>query len=182
MPHRQPHSTEYMPHHTQYVSLVAAPVLDVLRDQRLTIPLALLNISEKDAGYRYAQDKWSIREVVGHISDAERIFQFRALVFARGDAPSLPRYAPDEYVANSGFDGRTMQSLIDEFLAVRESTLHLFETLEPHAWDRSGTISGGVVSVRAMAYIAAGHAQRHLNVLYERYGIAETASDIVSVA
>ena len=144
MPHQRPQPHEYLPHHLQYLSLVSGPVLDVLSEQRTAIPRALADISEEAAGYRYAPDKWTIREVVGHISDAERIFQFRALVFARGDAPALPRYAPDEYVAHSGFDRRTMASLVDEFLAVRESTLYLFRTLDPEAWNRSGTISGGV--------------------------------------
>ena len=182
MPHQRPQSNEYQPHHMQYISLVTAPVLATLREQRLTIPQSLRDISEADAGYRYASGKWSIREVVGHISDAERIYQFRTLVFARADPAALTRYEPDEYVEHSGFERRTMQSLIEELLAVRESTLQLFGNLDPEAWDRRGTISGGFVSVRAMAYIAAGHAQRHMNVLYERYGIGKTASEAVSVA
>ena len=181
MSHQRPQPTEYLPHHERYISLVIAPVLTALRDQCRTIPQALTGISEADAGYRYAPGKWSIRQVVGHISDAERIFQFRALVFARGDAATLPRYDPDSYVEHSGFEHRTMQSLIDELLAVRESTQYLFETLEPEAWDRNGTVSGGFISVRALAYIAAGHAQQHLNVLYERYGIGERSA-AVSVA
>jgi DinB superfamily len=181
MPQQQLQPDEYLPHHVQYVSLVPAPILDVLRDQRITIPHALRGISEAQADHRYAPDKWNIRQCVGHMSDAERIFQFRALVFARENAASVPRYSPDEYVERSGFEHRTMQSLIEEFVAVRESTLHLFRTLQPDAWNRTGTISGGIVSVRAMAYIAAGHAQRHLNVLYERYGLSEPG-EAVSVA
>jgi hypothetical protein len=182
MPHQRPQSNEYLPHHERYISLVIAPVLTALREQRRTIPQALRGLSDSDAGYRYAPHKWSIREVVGHTSDAERIFQFRALVFARGDSPTLPRYDPDSYVEHSGFEQRTLQSLIDEFLAIRESTLCLFEHLGPEAWDRRGVVSGGSVSVRGLAYIAAGHAQQHLNVLYERYGIGERVSATISVA
>ena len=182
MPDRRPQPDEYLPHHNQYISLVSAPVLTVLRDQRLTLTQSLSGVTDADAGYRYATGKWSIREVVGHISDAERIYQFRALAFARADAATIPRYDPDAYVEHSGFERRSMQSLIEELLAVRESTLHLFENLEPQAWDRKGTLSGGPLSVRALAYIAAGHAQRHLNVLRERYGVGQSASESVSVS
>jgi hypothetical protein len=181
MPHRLPQPNEYSPHHERYISLVTAPVLTALRDQERTLPQFLRGISDTDAGYRYASGKWSIREVVGHIFDAERIYQYRALSFARGEAGVLPGYDPDEYVVNSGFDHRTMHSLIDEFLAVRESTLRLFTSLDPSTWDRRGMVSGGFVSVRALAYIAGGHAQRHLNVLAERYGVAKPMSEAVSV-
>ena len=180
MPHRRPQPDEYLPHQNQYISLVTAPVLDVLREQRRTLPQSLRSVAEADADYRYASGKWSIREVVGHISDAERVYQYRALSIARGAADALPRYDPDGWVEHAGFAGRTMQSLIDEFLAVRESTLSLLEHLEPEAWDRRGTFSGGSVSVRAQAFIAAGHAQRHLDVLHERYGIVRLASEAVA--
>jgi hypothetical protein len=166
----------------QYISLVDGDVLDTLREQLITIPDALSGITDADAGYRYAPNKWSIREVVGHMSDAERVYQFRALAFARNDAISLPRYDPDDYVTHSGSDRRSMRSLIEEILAVRESTLQLFENLEPAMWDRNGTVSGGIISVRATAFIAAGHAQRHMNVLRERYGVAVAQSDAVSIA
>ena len=179
MPHQRPQPNEYCPHHERYLSLVTAPVLTVLREQQHTLPSMLRGVSEEDGGYRYAAGKWSIREVVGHISDAERIFQYRALVFARNDRVALPRYDPDGYVELAGFDHRTIDSLVDEFLAVRASTLHFFENLAPEAWSRSGTISGGFVSVRGMAFIAAGHAQQHLNVLRDRYGVYEP---VVSVA
>ena len=182
MPNQPPHSNEYCPHHGRYVSLVTTPVLTALRDQRSTFDELPRAIADVDAGYRYASGKWSIREVVGHISDAERIFQFRALAFARGDTAPLPRYEPDAYVEISGFDHRTLQSIVDELLSVRESTLHFFENLDASAWDRKGTVSGGFVSVRALGYITAGHAQQHLNVLHERYGVGEPASAAVSVA
>ena len=155
-------------------------MLDVLREQRRTLSQSLRSVAEADADYRYASDKWSIREVVGHISDAERVYQYRTVAIARGVVDALPRYDPDAWVEHSGFGRRAMQSLIEEFLAVRESTLCLLEHLEPEAWDRRGTFSGGSVSVRAQAFIAAGHAQRHLDVLRERYGIARFASETVA--
>ena len=182
MPQQRPQPNEYCPHHARYLSLVSAPVLDTLREQRGVFAELPRAIAEEDAGYRYETGKWSIREVVGHMSDAERIFQFRALAFARGDTAPLSRYDPDSYVELSGFDHRNLQSIVDELLAVRESTLSFFENLDASAWDRRGTVSGGFVSVRALGYIAAGHAQQHLNVLHERYGVGELASAAVSVA
>ena len=171
MPDRLPQPHEYSPHHERYISLVTTPVLTALRDQERTLPQFLRGVSEADAGYRYASGKWSIREVVGHIFDAERIYQYRALCFARGESGVLPGWDPDEYATHAGFEQRTMHSLIDEFLAVRESTLRLFNSFDRSAWDRRGMVSGGFLSVRALAYIAVGHAQRHLNVLAERYGV-----------
>jgi len=171
MPLQRPQPTEHAPHHQQYLSLVSGPVLDALHAQKRSLPQFLAGVSEADADHRYAPGKWSIREVVGHISDAERIYQFRALAFARGDAAAMPRYDPDGYVEQAGFDRRTMGSLIDEFLAVRESTLQFFAGLDAAAWDRKGTVANAPLSVRALAFIAAGHAQRHLNVLAERYGV-----------
>jgi hypothetical protein len=182
MPHQRPQSNEYSPHHERYLSLVSAPVLGTLRDQRNIFAELPRVIAESDAGYRYENGKWSIREVVGHISDAERIFQFRALAFARGDTAPLSQYDPDGYVERSGFDHRTLRSIVDELLAVRESTLSFFENLDAAAWNRKGTVSGGFVSVRALGFIAAGHAQQHLNVLYERYGVGDPSSAAVSVA
>jgi DinB family protein len=182
MPHQRPRPDEYSPHYERYISLISGPVLSVLDEQRRTLPELLRGLSEEDAGYRYADGKWSIREVVGHISDAERIYQFRALVFARGDATALSRYDPDGYVEHAGFEERTLSSIIDEFLVVRAGTLNFFHNLATPAWSRDGTVSGGRISVRALAWIAAGHLQQHVNVLTERYGVREPASATVAVA
>ena len=176
MPQQRPQPNEYAPHHERYVSLISGPVLTALDEQRRTVTDMLRGIAESDAGYRYAPGKWTIREVVGHISDAERIFQFRALAFARGDTAALSRYDPDAYVAHSGFDDRSMQSLIEELFIVRAATINFFENLAAPAWSRGGTVSGAFISVRGLAYIAAGHAQQHLNVLRDRYGVRESSA------
>jgi len=172
MPDRRPASDEYAPHHALYIDLVTAPVLDALRGQPAEVARILATIDEERAGYRYRPGKWSVREVVGHLSDAERVYGFRAMALARNDANPLPKYDPDGYVAAASFDDRTMASLIDEFLAVREATIRFFENLPADAWSRRGLMGGNPLSVRALAFIAVGHVTRHVNVLRERYGIA----------
>jgi DinB superfamily len=172
MPTRRPESQEHSPHHHHYIELVPeGPVLETLRRQRDDVERILLAIDEERLGYRYAPGKWTVREVVGHMADAERIYDYRALAFARGDAGAMPKYDPDGYVAAAGFDNRTMTSLVRELVATRDATLQLFENLPHEAWERGGTLGGNFLSVRALAFIAAGHWQRHLNVLHDRYGL-----------
>ena len=173
MPDRRPAPDEYAPHHETYIALVALPVMDTLRAQRAEVLRLADVVTEEGAGFRYAEGKWTIRECVGHLSDAERIYNFRALAFARNDPAPLPRYDPDAYVEHADFESRTMRQLVDEFLAVREGTLALFGSFAPEVWSRAGTMGGARVTVRGQAWIAAGHVARHLNVLYERYGVAK---------
>jgi len=172
MPDLRPQTNEYAPHHEKYISLVASPVLPVLREQRDSVPAALLMIPEERGGYRYEPEKWSVREVIGHLSDAERIYQYRATSIARGETGPLGTYDPDSYVAAAGFDARTIASLVDEFVAVRNATLALFGNLPHEAWPRAAQFSEASVSVRGWAHIAAGHVARHLSVLRDRYGLA----------
>jgi DinB family protein len=171
MPERRPQRDEYAPHHSSYIELVSAPVLTALRNQRGEIERLRSSVAEDRAGFRYQPEKWSIREVVGHLSDAERVYGYRAMALARNDGNPLPKYDPDGYVAAALFDARTMGSLIDEFLAVREGTIQFFENLPSEAWSRRGTMGGNPLSVRALAFIAVGHVARHLNVLRERYAV-----------
>ena len=120
-------------------------------------------------GHRYAEDKWSIREVVGHVIDAERTFAVRALAFARGDRSHFPSFDQNAYAAASGADRRTLASLADELSAVRASTLTLLHSFEDDAWDRRGTASGFEFTVRSLAWIIAGHSRHHRRVVAERY-------------
>jgi hypothetical protein len=172
MPHRRPEAHEHAPHHRRYIDLVTSPVLDTLREQRNEVRRLLPPIDDPVAGFRYAPGKWTVREVVGHMSDAERVYGYRALAIARGDGDALPKYDPDGYVAAADFDRRTMPDLVEELLAVRESTLQFFENLPQEAWDRSGTMGNAPLSVRALAFIAAGHLEQHLRILHDRYGIS----------
>jgi hypothetical protein len=171
MPTQRPKPDEYAPHQEMYVSLIEAPVLDVLRAQESRISSLPDLISEERASYRYHEKKWSVREVVGHMTDAERVYQYRALVLARGGDPELRKWDPDGYVAEAGYGSRPIAALADELLQVRKATTLLFENLPEAAWSRGGTLNGKPLSVRALAFIAAGHFQRHLNVLHERYGL-----------
>jgi hypothetical protein len=171
MPDRRPQSDEHAPHHLHYISLVTKPILVALREQRTEVARALIGVREEAAAFRYAEGKWSVREVVGHLSDAERIYTYRALAMARRDDAPLPKFDPDGYVAAAQFETRKLPRLVDEFLAVRDSTIDFFENLPDAAWSYDGTLNDARVSVRAMAYIAAGHVKRHLDVLRDRYGI-----------
>ncbi len=171
MPDKRPQPTEYAPHQELYVSLVPAPVLGALRAQEAQIRALPQRISDEQAAFRYAPGKWTAREVVGHMADAERVYQYRALALARGDAGNLPKYDPDGYVEEAGFESRTIADIAEEMLAVRQATLSLFANLPREAWSREGTLNGKPLSVRALAFIAAGHFARHVNVLGERYGI-----------
>lgn len=171
MPDRRPQSDEHAPHHQRYIDLAATPILETLSDQCAKIERLIPAVPEARAGFRYAPEKWTIREVVGHLSDAERVYGYRTLAIARADPNPLPKYDPDGYVREASFDARTMTDLVVEFLALRESTIQFLRHLPASAWSRSGTMGGHPLSVRALAFIAAGHVEQHLDVLRERYGV-----------
>lgn len=166
----RPAKDEYAPYYERYTSLV--PEGDVVEtlSRQLAETLALLGtVPEEKADSRYEPGKWSVKEVVGHIIDAERIFAYRALRFARGDRTPLPGFEQDGYIEAANFGARTLGDLADEFENVRRSTLKLFGNLDADAWLRRGAASDNEVSVRALAYIIAGHERHHVGVLRERY-------------
>jgi len=173
----RPEETEYLPYYERYVSLVPGDnILEVLGNQ-LDETLALLrSVPETRAGFRYAEGKWSVKELVGHMIDTERIFAYRALRFARNDRTPLPGYEQDDYIRNASFDACTLADLAAEFESVRRSTLFLFKHLDTDAWMRKGLASEAEVSVRALAYIIAGHELHHREILRDRYLSAEKAS------
>ena len=141
----------------------------VLSEQAADTLTLLRGISDDQSRHRYAPDKWSIRQVVSHINDAERVFAFRAFWFARGFDTPLPSYDQDAGMPFAMADERPWRSHADEFAAVRTATVALFESLPDAAWDRRGIASGSPVSVRALAYICAGHVAHHRGVLEARY-------------
>lgn len=172
----RPEPTEYATYYGRYISLVDGDdLLEVLNHQPSKMQLALSNLSESDAGYRYAPGKWSIREVVGHIIDTERVFGYRAFCIARGEKVSLPGFDEKEYAQNSGHDATPLAELLEEFESVRRSNLLLFRHLLPQAWESMGVASENPVSTRALAYILAGHVIHHLTVLEERYAVKPSA-------
>lgn len=166
----KPHTTEYLPYYSRYVALVPdGDILTVLRKQ-MEETLALLgSIPEVRADFRYAPDKWSIKELVGHMIDSERIFAYRALRFARNDKTPLPGYEQDDYVSNASFGSCKLADLASEFESVRRSNLFLFRHLDGDAWMRKGLANDSEASVRALAHIIAGHELHHREILRNRY-------------
>jgi len=168
----RPDASEYAPFYHGYVSSVPdGNIVELLRSGGRELLEAIGRIPEDRGGYRYGPEKWSIREVIGHLIDAERIFSYRALRVARGDRTPLAGFEENSYVKTAGSDARTIADLARELAAVRESTVLLFESMPDEAWGRSGIASENEVSMRALAYIVAGHSRHHLRILRERYGV-----------
>jgi hypothetical protein len=166
----RPDPTEYAAYYGKYVSLVPHGDILTTLDQQLDDTLSLLRcITESQSAFRYAPDKWSIRELVGHIIDTERIFSYRALRFARKDETPLPGFDQDVFNENASFDDYPLVELASEFEHVRRSTIFLFKHLEADAWLRRGIASDNEVSVRALAFILAGHELHHVGILRTRY-------------
>lgn len=166
----RPDSTEYAPYYGKYVSLVPdGPIVATLGNQIETTLDLLRGLSETQGDSRYAPGKWTIKELVGHVIDAERIFAYRALRIARNDKTPLPGFEQDDFVAGANFNAIPLAELTDELAAVRESNLRMFRHLTDDAWLRRGTASDNEVSARALAYIIAGHELYHLDILKTRY-------------
>jgi uncharacterized damage-inducible protein DinB len=166
----RPHNDEAAPYYFNYINQVAGedplPIIESQLDDSLAF---LSGISEDQSLYRYAPDKWSIRQVLNHVTDTERAFAFRALWFARGFDTPLPSY--DQNIAASGAEADKVAwaAHIEEFRRVRLSTISLFRNLPPEAWTRSGIASDNRFTVRALAYIIAGHVTHHEAVVRQRY-------------
>jgi hypothetical protein len=166
----RPDETEYVPYYSKYISLVADGDVLAALEAQIAETLALLrSIPESQAGFRYAPDKWSMKELVGHLIDSERIFAYRALRFARNDKTPLPGYEQDDYIRNASFDNCSLADLAAEFESVRRATLYLFKHLDREAWTRRGLANDSEASVRAIAYIIAGHELHHREILRTRY-------------
>jgi uncharacterized damage-inducible protein DinB len=166
----RPDESEYTPYFEKYVALVPeGDIVEILSQQGEETLALLRSIDEAHAGYRYAPDKWSIKQVVGHINDTERIFAYRALRFARGDSTPLPGYEQDDYARNGDFDARTLADLAAEFASIRAATVALLRSLDADAMHRRGKANDNEVSVRALAHIIAGHELHHVQVLRTRY-------------
>lgn len=168
----RPAADEHAAYYGKYVALVEDDPLDALRGLAQSTPALLLRATDEQAVFRYAPGKWSVKQVVGHLCDVERVFGYRALRIARADATPLPGFDEDAWAAASGADARTMTDLVAEYRAVRAATEALFDTFDDAAFARRGTANGHPVSVRALAHIIAGHERAHVAMLHERYGLA----------
>ena len=165
-----PQRTEAAEYYFKYIDQVAGDDICKILQQQLADTLALLRgISEHQSLHRYAPGKWSIREVINHLSDTERVFAFRAFWFARGFDSPLPSFDENVAVPAAHPDERSWSCHVEEFETVRAATMALFQNLPTHAWSRRGVASDNLFTVRAIAYIAAGHVTHHLKILRERY-------------
>lgn len=162
---------EYAPYYQKYVDLVGADVLGQLESQHASTHALLERLDEQKALHRYAPGKWSVKEVIGHIADGERVFAYRALRFARADETPLPGFDENTWVPEGLFDARPVAELAAELATVRAASLALFHGLPANTHLRRGRANDNPVTVRALATIIAGHEAHHVAILRERYGV-----------
>jgi hypothetical protein len=166
----RPESDEFYEYYEQYISKVPdGNLISLLREQAVETVTLLQDLSPQQANFAYAPGKWSIKEVIGHISDAERIFAYRALRIGRQDETPLASFDENAYVKHGNFGSRSLPDLLEEFQVVRASSIHLAKSMDAEALARRGTASGHGISVRALFYIIAGHERHHVGLLRERY-------------
>lgn len=166
----KPAPTEYAEYYGKYVSLgPETGIVDALEENGTKTVSVLRGLSEEQGNYAYAEGKWTIKQLLGHVNDGERIFAYRALRIARNDKTALSGFEQDDYVATADHNSLPLSALIDEFEAIRGASVQLFRNLPEAAWTREGTASDNPVSVRAIAYILAGHERHHMAILKEKY-------------
>jgi hypothetical protein len=169
----RPEATEYAPYYEKYVTRVPeGDIVTVLDDQLRETVAFLEGVPADQATVLHPPYTWSIKQVVGHVNDCERIFGYRALRFARNDATPLPGFDQDVYVKEANFDALPLADLVAEFEALRRANVCFFRSLSPAAWARGGVANDNPVTVRALAYIMAGHVRHHLAILRRRLGQA----------
>lgn len=167
-----PDSDEYADFHRGYIAAVSgeSDALVVLERQRAAIE-RLRALSGRQADHRYAEGKWSVKDVIGHLSDGERVVAYRLLRIARGDQTPLPGFDEKLFVAAAHAERRALNDLVDELAAVRASTLILVRSLDESALTARGTVNAWSLTARGLIFIIAGHFQHHMNILQERYGV-----------
>ena len=168
----RPASEDAAPAHQAYIALVPEEdVLSAMEQQSSATQKILASLDEAKASYRYAPGKWSIKELVGHLADAERVLSYRALAVARGETQPLPGFDEDVYVRNAGFDAWRIGNLAEQYALVRRATIVFFSHIPEAAWERRGIANDQAVTPRALAYSIVGHERHHLNILRERYAV-----------
>ncbi|MFC5653462.1 DinB family protein [Paenibacillus solisilvae] len=171
----RPQQNEFAPYFGQYINLVPdGSIIGLLTDHLSETVTLLGQLTEEQADYRYAEGKWSIKEVLGHITDNERIWSYRMLRIARGDQYNCVSYDENQFVAEAAFNLQPISSLIEEFTLVRRSTILLLKGLKEEAWYRKGTLYDTKLTVNAAAYVIAGHEKHHRNILESRYGLGRS--------
>ena len=166
----RPQTSEYDPYWDRYISLIPGEdVLAVLEQQRRDTLLLLSGRTEQEGELRYAPDKWNVKELLGHVCDSERILAYRALRIARADPTPIEGFEQDDYVRNAPFNRCLLSDLIEDFIAVRRATVSLIRTFDEQVWLRRGTANKKQTTVRAIAYVIAGHELHHRRVLETKY-------------
>jgi hypothetical protein len=166
----RPKSGEYNPYYDRYISLIPGSDILATLAAELSKTVALLSDrSESDGDLRYAPGKWSVKEALGHMIDTERIMSYRALRFARNDRTPIEGFEQDDYVRGGPYAGLRLSDLVEEFKTVRAATLSFFRNLRPEDWSRPGLANNNEITVRALAYVIAGHELHHRHILEERY-------------
>ncbi|WP_168734769.1 DinB family protein [Deinococcus sp. KSM4-11] len=168
----RPDSSEYLPYFSRYIDLVpAGDIVEILAAHAVSTPAVLEGLTLAQAAVRYAPDKWSVRQVIGHLSDTERVFAYRALRVARQEPAPAEGFDAPGWMQAAHFDRRDIPDLVAEWRSVRAASLNLFRSLTPPAWGRTGMANGHPISVQALAYIIAGHELHHLALLQRSYGV-----------
>ena len=167
---KKPEAGEFAEYYGKYIGKVPGlDLLGILEAERMQMSRLVSGRSEVHGNFRYAPDKWTVKEILGHVTDAERIFTYRALRIARGDQTPLPSFEHDDYVKNGGFAARTLADIVEEFDAVRGASITLFRSFDDAAWGRIGVARQRQVTVRALGFITAGHQIHHRMILEENY-------------
>lgn len=167
---QRPSPDEYGPFYKRYINkLGPGNILDILTNQRRTTYMLINSLNREQALYRYDEGKWTVKEVIGHMIDTERIFSYRVLAICRNDPNELTGFDQDDYVAAANFNDRTLQNLADEYDALRKSNIQLFKSFNEDMLERRGVANNYELSVRAIPFIIAGHERHHLELLASRY-------------
>lgn len=172
---QRPNETEYAPAYQSYVAHVPEEeILPAMRSQIDALDVLLDRVPPERETYAYAEGKWTIRQIIGHLIDGERVFGYRVLCIARGETQNLPGFDENEYMLSAPYENVELEDLLSEFRLVRLSTIAMLRALDETAWTRMGMANGAPVSVRALAYVMVGHTRHHMNVLRERYQVGGT--------
>ena len=166
----RPNESEYAPYYQGYVDQVSEnDIMHVLRGELDELDVLLARVPAEKETYAYAEGKWTIREIIGHLIDGERVFGYRALCIARGEKQNLPGFDQNDYMLTAPYNQIELEDLLSELRLVRLSNIAMFRSLDEAAWNRVGTANGNEVTVRALAFIMGGHLRHHMSVLKERY-------------
>ena len=166
----RPQPNEYPAWGETYISKVNGDIFEILSDQTKSLP-ALFRANSDKADYAYAEGKWTLKEMLGHIIDTERVFAYRITCFARNEQQHLPGFDENDYVSNARFSERNYEDMIEEFAALRKANLYLYRSLNDDEIHRAGTASGRAINVKSILFVAAGHIMHHFGILKERYDV-----------